>query len=58
MNKKVYDTVVNGRADNSIDFSDFQNLIVDLGFKYRRHEGSHIMYHHSDIKENMNVQSK
>ena len=56
MNRKTYDTVMSGKSDNSIRFSDFQNLIVDLGFEYRRQEGSHIIYFHDVIKKAMNIQ--
>ena len=56
MNKKVYNAVVSGRADNNISFADFQNLIVDLGFKYQRQEGSHKTYRHMDYRVNMNIQ--
>jgi len=31
MNKKIYDSVMDGKHDNNISFSDFQNLIIDLG---------------------------
>ena len=56
MNKKVYESVVSGHADYSIDFSDLQNLILDLGFTYRRQKGSHIMYYHKGANAFMNIQ--
>ena len=56
MNKKVYEAVVSGQSDYNIDFSDLQNLIVALGFQYRRQRGSHTMYFHAGIGEFMNIQ--
>ena len=56
MNRKVYDAVMSGRADNNIKFTDFENLIVDLGFKFTRQNGSHKIYRHDGIKERMNIQ--
>jgi predicted RNA binding protein YcfA (HicA-like mRNA interferase family) len=56
MNTKAYDAVKNGIADNNINFTDFQNLIIDLGFEYQRQEGSHIIYRHKEHKVKMNIQ--
>ena len=53
---RAYGTVVSGKSDNNIKFSDFQSLILDLGFEYQRQEGSHIIYRHPEHKVNMNVQ--
>ena len=58
MNRKVYDSVLNGKADNNIDFSDFRNLIIDLGFTFKNQEGSHIVYYHYGINEIINIQKK
>ena len=55
MNKKVYESVMSGESDNNIKFSDFQNLIIDLGFKFRRQRGSHTMYFHDGIREFLNI---
>jgi len=46
MNQKLYSIIVSGQSDNNIRYSDFQNLIVDLGFVYQRQEGSHRIYRH------------
>ena len=32
MNQKIYNDVIGGKADNNINFNDFRNLIIDLGF--------------------------
>ena len=56
MNTKVYDAVVSGKSDNNINYTDFMNLLIDLGFKFRRQRGSHKMYHHSVINAFMNIQ--
>jgi len=57
MNKKVYESVMSGKSDNNIKYTDFQNLIVNLGFELKRQKGSHRMYYHSLIKEFMNIQA-
>jgi len=56
MNTKVYDAVVGGKSDNNIRFADFQNLIIDLGFIFKRQKGSHTMYYHSGANAFMNIQ--
>ena len=56
MDTKIYNAVKSGQADNSINFSDFQNLIVDLGFIFRRQHGSHMIYSNNKINEYMNIQ--
>ena len=57
MNQKVYESVISGKADNNIKFSDFQNLIIDLGFEFKNQEGSHKIYRHDGIKERMTIQN-
>ena len=56
MDIRVYNAVKSGKMDNSIRYSDFQNLIVDLGFVCTRQDGSHRMYYHRGIKAFMNIQ--
>jgi len=56
MNKKVYDSVLSGKSDNNIKFTDFQKLIIDLGFVFRRQRSSHTMYFHDGINEFINIQ--
>jgi len=56
MDKKVYNSIVSGNKDNSISFSDFQNLIIDLGFVFKRQSGSHLIYYNVKIKERLNIQ--
>ena len=57
MNQKIYNDVVSGNCDNNIRFSDFQNLIVDLGFSIKGQKGSHVSYYHSGINERMTIQN-
>ena len=57
MNEKLYKAIVDGKSDHNIDFNDFRNLIVDLGFVCKGQEGSHISYLHKEIREYMNIQS-
>ena len=56
MDKNVYDAVKSGKSDNNIGYSDFQKLIVDLGFVFKRQKGSHTMYYSSANNEFMNIQ--
>ena len=56
MNKKVYDFVKNGKSDNNIRYEDFQNLIIDLGFEFKRYNGSHEIYFNKTINKRMNIQ--
>jgi hypothetical protein len=56
MNTRIYNAVLSGVADNSISFSDFQNLIIDLDFEYQRQEESHVIYRHKTYKVKMNIQ--
>ena len=57
MDIKVYNAVKNGRMDSSIKFADFEKLIVDLGFVFKRQRGtSHGIYFHDGIKKTMNIQ--
>ena len=56
MNSKVYDAVKSGTSDNKIKFNDFQNLIIDLGFTFRRQRGSHTMYYHNGVNAFLNIQ--
>jgi len=56
MNQKIYNDVVSGKADNNIMYGDLQNLIVDLGFEFRRQDGSHTMYYNKILNEFINIQ--
>jgi len=56
MNEKVYESVISGKADNNIKYTDFQNLIIDLGFGFMRQKGSHTMYYNPKVNEFMNIQ--
>ena len=58
MNIKVYEAVISGKSDNNIKYKDFQNLIINLGFKFMRQNGSHAMYYHYGIAEFMNIQKR
>lgn len=35
MANNTYDMVMSGKSDNNIRFTDFCNLIVDLGFSFK-----------------------
>ena len=57
MNEKLYKAVISGQSDNNINFNDFRNLIVDLGFEFKNQKGSHISYVNRSINEVMNIQA-
>ena len=56
MNIKVYEAVISGNSDNNIKYTDFQNLIIDLGFECKRRKGSHEMYYYKKVNTFMNIQ--
>ena len=56
MSKNTYNMVMSGNNDNNIRYADFQNLLIDLGFEFKRQNGSHTMYYHSGIHEHVNIQ--
>lgn len=56
MNQKTYNDVISGKSDNNINFNDFRNLIVDLGFEFVRQTGSHRQYYNDKINAFMNIQ--
>lgn len=56
MGKSTYDMVMSGNSDNSINYIDFQNLILNLGFEFKRQNGSHTIYYNSSINERLNIQ--
>ncbi len=58
MNKKVYEKIIEGRSDNNIDFNDFKNLLIALGFVLDRQRGSHMIYRHCVTGARLNVQPK
>lgn len=57
MNQKIYNDVISGKSDNNINFNDFRNLIVDLGFNFINQNGSHIQYYNKGINERMTIQN-
>jgi predicted RNA binding protein YcfA (HicA-like mRNA interferase family) len=56
LNKKIYNAVISGKSDNNIKYTDFQNLIVGLGFEFQHQEGSHRFYAHKIYPAIMNIQ--
>ncbi|MDR1687473.1 MAG: type II toxin-antitoxin system HicA family toxin [Clostridiales bacterium] len=56
MNRKVYEAVLSGNSDNNIRFIDFRNLMLDLGFEFKRQRGSHTIYFHEKYNVLMNIQ--
>ena len=57
--RKIYEKVISGKSDGNIRFSDFYNLILNLGFEFdRQHGTSHMVFYHPIIKEHLNIQRK
>jgi len=48
---------MSGKSDNNIHFSDFKNLIIELGFDFKGQKGSHLSYYHNKINERMTIQN-
>jgi len=57
MNQKIYNDVISGKSDNNINFNDFRNLIIDLGFNFIHQNGSHVQYYHKGVNERMTIQN-
>lgn len=56
MANKTYDIIMSGKSDNNIRFTDFHNLILDLGFTFKGQKGSHMSFYHAEINERMTIQ--
>ena len=56
MNEKVYESVISGKSYNNVKYTDFQSLMIDLGFEFMRQKGSHTMYYNNKVNEFMNIQ--
>jgi predicted RNA binding protein YcfA (HicA-like mRNA interferase family) len=55
--EKVLETILFGRSDANIDFSDLCKLLVSLGFD-ERIRGSHHIFSRHGIEEIINIQPK
>jgi len=54
---KILFKIINGLSDKNIDFNEFVNLLLKLGFDLRI-KGSHHIFTKEGIEEIINVQSK
>ncbi|MFZ1748787.1 MAG: type II toxin-antitoxin system HicA family toxin [Saprospiraceae bacterium] len=54
---KILFKIINGLSDKNIDFNEFVNLLLKLGFDLRI-KGSHHIFTNEGIEEIINVQSK
>ena len=59
MNKydKLFVTILSGRNDQSIRFTELTHLLLDMGFN-KRIKGDHHIYYRNDIEEIINLQPK
>lgn len=53
--KKIYDSIMSGRADTNIPFSGMCGLLRELGFA-ERIRGSHHIFTRDDVEEIINLQ--
>ena len=55
MGRNTYDTVMSGKSDSNVRFSDFRTLLLSYGFE-ERIKGDHFIYKRNDIPERVNIQ--
>lgn len=53
--EKLLTSILSGRNDKNIRFTEFRNLIVSLGFT-ERIVGDHFIYNKKDVDEILNIQ--
>lgn len=54
---KILFKIINGISDKNIEFNEFVNLLLKLGFELRI-KGSHHIFTKEEIDEIINIQSK
>ena len=54
---KLFVSILSGRSDNSIRFTELTHLLLKLGFT-ERIKGDHHIYYRNDIDEILNLQPK
>ena len=54
---KLFVTILSGRNDQSIRFTELTHLLLDMGFN-ERIKGDHHIYYRNDIEEIINLQPK
>ena len=54
---KLFASILSGRSDNSIRFTELTHLLCSIGFN-ERIKGSHHIYYRQDIEEIINLQPK
>ena len=55
--EKLLKKILSGQADFNIPFNDLTNLLIFLGFKWRK-EGSHNIFTKEGVKERINLQAE
>ena len=58
--RRFFEKVISGKADHSIRYNDFYNLIINinLGFVFESQDGtSHAQFYHPEYDVHMNIQS-
>jgi len=53
--RKVFDSILTGRSDTNVRFTDLQRILRRLGFS-ERSKGSHFIYAREGIAEIINIQ--
>jgi hypothetical protein len=54
---KLFATILSGRSDQSIRFTELTHLLLAMGFN-ERIKGDHYIYYRQDIEEILNLQPK
>jgi len=54
---KILQKILNGLSDHNIDFREFLNLLINLGFELRQ-KGSHHILTKDGMEEIVNIQPK
>jgi predicted RNA binding protein YcfA (HicA-like mRNA interferase family) len=54
--RQTWDAILAGRR--TIDFHDFERLLVAFGFEHRRTRGSHRIYRHPTTSRPLSIQPK
>ncbi|MCL2181288.1 MAG: type II toxin-antitoxin system HicA family toxin [Treponema sp.] len=55
--EKLLTTILSGRSDNSIRFSELTHLLIAMGFN-ERIKGDHHIFYKNEIEEILNLQPK
>ena len=55
--EKLIEKILSGKSDQNIKFSEFIDLLINLGFS-QRIKGSHHIFYKEGVKEIINIQAR